>query len=757
MNERRKWRFFGVLMIPFLILLLLSIIIILFTHSNTMSSMRDDVEKSRIQVAENIASSVGTLLEQVNMSATNLAMQLDKATGYRSSSLSLYNATIDRLVSMQLSNETMLNPLVSRAWVFLFDEERAFTSNSSVYRAQELYEKYVRINNDSYDAFRTYFTQNYFRGALLPNIRIGYMDEVYDAWIIAQTVPVDANEKTRGVVLFLLDMYDLQQLLRDGLEDADSFCLMMEDNGSILMTQGANERWTNESARTLLAGLPQGAQGLYYLRDEKCTEYLTVVIEKMNKRFVTVQPLQNAMGSLNGYNIGVMLAVFSALLLAASIAILAAQRNVRSAQTAMASIAPGNQPESASDVFEYMHKAILSSQEKEALLSAHADHQQALLQSIFYKRLLRGEFIQKSDLLREQHLAAVTLEGKHYAVMIIRFWQTDEITPVNTHEIHQTLIAEFGQEQIRLIDMSADTAACLLISEEQDLRESLEAITDILTKRMNISCFVGSTVTHRMDISRSYREARTMMRMSSESDNRLMWYCDLFQDDVLYNFEYSQYIETKLRNTIAAGNVQDVQQLLNELYQNIAKGSVHSIREQRFFAYDLYRLVNHIGGNTASVSELAVLRKHLQEQIDSVIEDPKNFDAFYDDVKQFCLRICVQNKKRQQNTGNDLLPRVQEYIDAEFANPLLTVAGIAEHFKLSDKYLSQLFREQTGETISSYLESKRLAHACHLLETTDLTVNEIATASGYALTHTFRVAFKKKNGVTPLQWKSTQS
>ena len=66
------------------------------------------------------------------------------------------------------------------------------------------------------------------------------------------------------------------------------------------------------------------------------------------------------------------------------------------------------------------------------------------------------------------------------------------------------------------------------------------------------------------------------------------------------------------------------------------------------------------------------------------------------------------------------------------------------------------YKEQTNEKISSVIEKKRIDHACRLLDTTDMTINEIALASGYALTHTFRVAFKKVQGVTPLEWKKAE-
>ena len=316
------------------------------------------------------------------------------------------------------------------------------------------------------------------------------------------------------------------------------------------------------------------------------------------------------------------------------------------------------------------------------------------------------------------------------------------------------MTAEFGRENIRIAKMPADDLVCLLVSEEPDLRESIEPAAETFSAHWNVTCFVGSTVTQCIDIPRSYREAYMMIRMYSEGSGAVIWYCDLFQDDAMYNFEYSQYVETKLRNTITVGNAHDAEQILDDLYQNNVKNGARSAHVLRFFAYDLYRMINHIGGSAEDGKEKNAYRLHLQEMMDSVIDHPQNFDNFFAEIKQFCLKMCRQNHQRQQKSRNEVITQVQEYINSAFSNPLLSVGSIAEQFKLSDKYLSQLFREQTGETISSYIESKRLGHACKLLDSTSMTVNEVALAAGYALTHTFRVAFKKKTGITPLQWKN---
>ena len=104
-----------------------------------------------------------------------------------------------------------------------------------------------------------------------------------------------------------------------------------------------------------------------------------------------------------------------------------------------------------------------------------------------------------------------------------------------------------------------------------------------------------------------------------------------------------------------------------------------------------------------------------------------------------------------------MLDKINQYVDGHFTDPELSVTAIADAFGISGKYLSLFYREQTNEKISTVIEKKRIDHACRLLDTTDMTINEIALASGYALTHTFRVAFKKVQGVTPLEWKKSRS
>jgi AraC-like DNA-binding protein len=62
--------------------------------------------------------------------------------------------------------------------------------------------------------------------------------------------------------------------------------------------------------------------------------------------------------------------------------------------------------------------------------------------------------------------------------------------------------------------------------------------------------------------------------------------------------------------------------------------------------------------------------------------------------------------------------------------------------------LSRLYISATGESLSSYLKRMQIGRARRLLRTTDLTLNQIAYASGFGTRASFFRAFKKACGCT---------
>jgi two-component system response regulator YesN len=81
----------------------------------------------------------------------------------------------------------------------------------------------------------------------------------------------------------------------------------------------------------------------------------------------------------------------------------------------------------------------------------------------------------------------------------------------------------------------------------------------------------------------------------------------------------------------------------------------------------------------------------------------------------------------------------------------VSLTEMAKTVRLSTSHLRRLFKSETGQSVLTYLNDLRLQRACALLETTFLSVKEIAARVGrspnYLITN-----FKKAHGVTPAQF-----
>lgn len=106
--------------------------------------------------------------------------------------------------------------------------------------------------------------------------------------------------------------------------------------------------------------------------------------------------------------------------------------------------------------------------------------------------------------------------------------------------------------------------------------------------------------------------------------------------------------------------------------------------------------------------------------------------------------------------GDARVRRVEAILQADPAAPH-TVASLAAQVALSPSRLAHLFTEQTGRTLMQAVRDVRLRHAARLLEVTDLTVEAIATASGFASPFHFSRVFRDRFGAPPAGYRTQNS
>lgn len=95
---------------------------------------------------------------------------------------------------------------------------------------------------------------------------------------------------------------------------------------------------------------------------------------------------------------------------------------------------------------------------------------------------------------------------------------------------------------------------------------------------------------------------------------------------------------------------------------------------------------------------------------------------------------------------------VLETIEARYGEEL-TIQSLAEDAYLSPNHLSFLFKKELGTTINEAITKVRIEQGKKLLQTTTLTVQQIAETVGYKDTNYFAKLFKKMTGQTPKEYR----
>lgn len=103
----------------------------------------------------------------------------------------------------------------------------------------------------------------------------------------------------------------------------------------------------------------------------------------------------------------------------------------------------------------------------------------------------------------------------------------------------------------------------------------------------------------------------------------------------------------------------------------------------------------------------------------------------------------------------DVIVKAKRYIADNYEDAELSLKKVADYVGLNEKYFTNRFSKETGETFSSYVTKLRMQKAKELLKTTSFKIYEISEMVGYHNVEHFNRMFKKLNDVSPAQYRKT--
>ena len=116
--------------------------------------------------------------------------------------------------------------------------------------------------------------------------------------------------------------------------------------------------------------------------------------------------------------------------------------------------------------------------------------------------------------------------------------------------------------------------------------------------------------------------------------------------------------------------------------------------------------------------------------------------------------LSEHKKEHAQSTGRSHKERIERVVAMIKKDPSadLSLARVAEYASFSPIHFHSCFKRSTGKTLREFVEEERLSRAIELLVSTDMTLSEIAYASGFSSQAYFSAVFKKRKGIPPREY-----
>ena len=123
-----------------------------------------------------------------------------------------------------------------------------------------------------------------------------------------------------------------------------------------------------------------------------------------------------------------------------------------------------------------------------------------------------------------------------------------------------------------------------------------------------------------------------------------------------------------------------------------------------------------------------------------------------EEILRKIARFFSERDQEPERTLSPLVRKIITDVDTDLKEPL-TLQYFSEKLGVNGSYLSNLFRRETGKTITQYVTDQRLKHAENLLRYTNKPVRSVAAEVGIGDAQYFSRLFRKKTGMKPTEYR----
>lgn len=208
--------------------------------------------------------------------------------------------------------------------------------------------------------------------------------------------------------------------------------------------------------------------------------------------------------------------------------------------------------------------------------------------------------------------------------------------------------------------------------------------------------------------------------------------------------------ENNLLQAVSQGLVHKAEMLMGTFLPTILEQRVADpLRNAKNYAIILNTLLRK-AAEAGSVHPLHIDRisSDFARKIELLDSPERSIQLQKEMIRKYCLLV----KNHSMKSYSLLVQKIITKIDSDLTDDL-GLNAMSEMLNVNPSYLSNLFKKETGTTLTDYVNRKRVEHAVFLLNSTSLQIQTIAQYCGIPDVNYFTKIFKKYIHKTPKEYR----
>ncbi|QUI22116.1 AraC family transcriptional regulator [Vallitalea pronyensis] len=742
--------------IPYLLIFILSVFTYMIFYHSTLKMMEEEVVKNNKLSLEQISQIIDDDMTEIYDMAYRISNDSD-IENLRFISKPFLHHNVIKLygLSEKMKKYKIYNKLVLD-FSIMYQENNAIITPTTIYKRETFFASYFDDITITYQQLMDEIALIKGRG-FIPMGKVSIDGVQKD--VLAFVHKISFHSRNNDAIVFLLDTAHIKNLFSS---------VDISDGGYIHVKDDRERLWIQLPSQDVNHAY-HGNEHVTKDLDNKTGMIVTKVIsENRGWEFIVAQPEKIVHSKVIHFRKIMMLALMIYLIVGMMFSFSVAYKRSKPLQNILDCIKSKQAPmhgAQSGNVYHTLEKYLDHIRQNNAALTKRLDNQIPLIRSAFFENILKGN----SHSLEEINLVAdymdLNISGHYFAVSTFVMNTTQDVRmdkKVEALNLQQLLLEDLinkyikGNKHIHQSETGRITVIHSYAGSEKDrfiheLREGFHHIknSEYIAHRVYIG--VGEVYDSLLHMSKSYEEANQAINYLEYSNQTIL----MFSSDIIRNnhvYYYPSDTDTKLIHYVASGDKESIKELVEGLYEENFIAKALSYEMIQLFVYNVYSSILKCAENMSILDNHVLTR--IRSRVNHMHKHQRKADLYEcEPVVRYYDELCDIVEARKNSRNESLIIAIKAYLEDNYTDAMLNLNKLSLTFNMSETYLSQYFKEHTGENYSDYLKKIRMQYAASQLLETDKNISQISDAIGYSSISAFSRAFRQYYGISASMYK----